>query len=267
MAISLATTLTPFMGRGQPRVVITGRFAFGQVKTLYDGSVRYIPGWWLSVAGLAEAAQGRVFSMRFSGRPSLPKERSYTWGGQTISDYLVNGLTVVEYANLGSQYPSYADMAGLLRTANSYYMPTLSAYYETYGRGTGYIDMGLGSAPPAAPGMVDAHPELWSCIPGAYRIELVGQLAMLNLRVLAATSLAKVSDNAVPTVGLFTENEVDSDSSYMARYANYYVTDPSLLVDGTWMGWRTDSVHIIDQPWLRGHVLGANLAEQGVVWD
>ena len=77
MAISLGTSLTPYMGRGRPKVVITGKFALGIVDgpdeeiiggTTYGNVCYYMKRLFLD--GLAVASSGHTFFLNVRNRTS-----------------------------------------------------------------------------------------------------------------------------------------------------------------------------------------------------
>lgn len=80
MAVSLGTTLSPYMARRAPRVVITGKFVSGVIRL---DSPAYGLNYRLFLINLATAASGATFSLRVT-RPGEPT---------ALGDYVVTGLS------------------------------------------------------------------------------------------------------------------------------------------------------------------------------
>lgn len=241
MAISLGTGLTPYMGRGKPRVVITGKFALGLVLDTASGAfpARVALAERLFLVGLATAAPNHSFSMHVWSRASqnFANESSDFTGLSNTNDYGSGSSAVYDLSNpLGG-----SDVPGSIRLTpsfgNSRWSTTADATSDRVLSDT------LGQL-------------VW----GSASIVLTGKLVSLDLAKIRAGNLSVgVNGGFIAPPSGTTNDIVDTPPA-----------DETLVYDfpgyGLGTGWRTYSVRISDQPRLRGHVL--NRPEHcKVIWE
>lgn len=238
MAVSLANTLTSRLWKGEPKVVIRGRFSLGLVRdsasTLYLAPFLYLGS---GQGGLAASpAFGETFSVQVDGRQPV-----YVSGQD---DHLDTAEYFLDWASLAN--PSDA--------GNAYHH--VDPYYAIYQDDDGYAE-----SPSVCPSVqavaaaktsktaftsesdaVSAYPtSLKTVVADNVRVILRGRLSFLNLGNIRAAGFAiqESSAGATPKAVVHT------------------VARTTLMLDGASQttGWHPLDVHIYDNPGLRDHVV------------
>jgi len=268
MAISLGTSLTPYMGRGRPKVVITGKFVPGLVdgpdeETIAGTTYTFVSYYMmrLFLVGLATAASGHTFSLVVSNRTS---SGGSAWGSGGDDPFDPNvaypvsypsGLTSLTITWSGVKY-TY-DNSGFVRLVSGYTdMPaSIVASGVTGGiPNTFYSGTNRAASIAAAVGANNGYvSKMGTVLLPDLTIVLDGKLAQLDLTAIKAGDFLHGSTDGVA-------DQPSDLSSYPSKMYN----DP---VHGLCNGWIPGEVHIFDQPQLRGHVTVPSTRAPKVVWD
>lgn len=254
MAVSLATRMTPYMGSGVPKVVITGRFLLGCCA--YAPRMRMYVAPYLDMRGLAVAygsteasgyTDGDSFSLSVSGRADgLPvySASSCRYLGYGIADrYSQAGagaapsdLGVYGTGNSSVDYPFVVRVFTAGTTPNATYSAhdssSLDAAWDSLEEL--YSASGLGD--------VNAFQTV--------TVVLTGRLGLLDLDALHAVSLFR-------DLSGLDDSDMDDYRFFMGRTQT--VSEGWYQRSGAWPrsnGWIPRHVDIYDQPQLRGHVSG-----------
>lgn len=215
MGLSIANTMSPFMGRGAPMTVIKGAFALGLVRyqSTYNSQLYYAPR--IALGGLATSTSG--FEYRVSGRGSLGDYSSP--GGLT---YVVNlGAIPSEdqdvdhngFVRLSSRHSGGSNFTYTEGDADRLEQVESTAYY--------YCN------------------ELGSLVAPDVTIVIRGRLDTLDVSKIQAAGYR---------AGTYSREVVKGDY----RWVNYVYTWPDGVHMN---GWRTREVHIFDNPQLNGNLV------------
>lgn len=171
MARSVGMTLAPYMGRGQPYVVITGKFAIGLVSGVYAANRLYL-------VGLASRYdQSHAFSLDVSGRVFL---------GTYHADNLANtddvDLGSAVYDGVGDDRPGSVRIA--VHDPDIYWSSVADAESSKF-----QWKMSASSSP-----RVDFGTNL---TPDGLTIVLRGKLASLDLRKIVAVGTVPGSNGSI----------------------------------------------------------------------
>lgn len=159
MGLSIANTMSPFMGRGAPMTVIKGGFALGLTRSVYDLYKLYFASR-LKLNGLATSSTG--FSFQIRGRDGL--------------GYYNSSENLTEITK-PTHYDSWSDFDGLVRISST---PD-GGYYE------GSSEDGLIAAEEAAHSV---RGDLGTVIAPNVRIVLYGKLDSLSVHRIAQAGLS-----------------------------------------------------------------------------
>lgn len=216
MGFSVATSLSPYMGRGEPRVVIKGAFALGMNSQQLSNTYRIAYLSRLELSGLATSDTG--FSYTVDGRRSLDAYASM--GGL---------LAIPEPASAFDTYDYDADrdVNGFVRM-----VPDIGKRYVSVGG----FDLPRSKIAEVERTLYQRHGLLGTLISPDVTITLDGSLESLDLTRLRGSRLFAWT----------------ASDRHDCVWADLVYTWP----DGVVMnGWRTYEVHIFDNPHLKDRVV------------
>ena len=231
MAVSIASTLTPYLWRGEPAVVIRGKFVLGLVT---DGSHAYFaPNLYLEQ--LASASLNKTFSLQVLGRSVQV--------GQSEDGPVYSGIEYIDSGEFDShKYGSPGDLpADPYYSEGPFFMPKV--YCKTALSNRQFNTDANGEANART-----VTQNLGTLVCSDLRIVLRGELASLNITKIAAVGFPE--DTSTLGYDIATE-----PWSLTYKYSGF---------DGLGVGWRATDVHIYDNPALRGNVTAGDVP---VIWD
>lgn len=253
MAISIANTLTSRLWKGEPKVVIRGKFVLGLVT--YGNRAYFAPN--LSLGD--PTRQHHIFA-----DPLVP--------GTSISVQLLGRSVPYNMSADGPVLSSLPDFGqGCIYSFDDYYgytsYPEIQELFPSDPYGNGAKDMFF--APKvyfqAGNHLSNRDFQLDNFGEGdaRYVTSDLGQLVARNLRIVVRGALSSLDITGIAAIG-FPPN--GSPIGYTAAstpwYSQYYYANSDFSPGG--VGWRATDVHIYDNPGLRGHVTAGDVP---VIWE
>lgn len=256
MAVSVASVITPQLWKGEPRVVIRGRFSLGLVSStsgsdnkLHIAPFLYLGGgpgaaWTAAGSGLfsvqVEGRNGNAASFDGSVYDGLGNFSAWAWWrdheSQEVQDYqqahgsgTFPGIVANPYSIV---YPAYSVSAAGLYGGLQVITPLCSTNHSVQTEDDArYYHSAAGYS-------------LGSVVAQDVKITIRGRAANLDLTKIRAAGFYVPGNGASAELATNTVTSLTSDSS-------------------TPTGWHPLDVHIYDSPWLRGHVADGGVP---VIW-
>lgn len=251
MAISIASTLTSRLWKGEPKVVIRGKFSLGLVSS----SNRYSPASFLYLAGLAAnpGSTGETFSVQVEGRQSYYASSYDSW----VFDEGMHYLMPWNYFVSDVFYDPDLDEQGK--------SPVTRPYPVAYSSG------GKATSPGLYPGLVtmatacNGH---WNDSSEANIIArsggFVGSIVSNDVKITIRGVVKNLDLTKISAAGFVYEY----DSSHPSPANILTTTRTTVTVDGVSQnaGWHPLEAHIYDNQWLRadGHLTAGDVP---VFWE
>ena len=266
MAVSIANTLTSRLWKGEPKVVIRGKFALGLVAA--DSKLYFAPSLWFPTDMAVPLVSGTSISVQVLGRSVVagmdPDSPVYSTdpglrNGAIVSfDDILVGLYYPDQSvrDLCSQYVPPRD-----QVTTDYINPYKNNYegscYAPKVAFNTWIDYSTsGVSDQEERNAKNKISDLGTVVAPNLRIVLRGALASLDITGITALGFPSDSNNSFANpYGLKYK------ASHNLWYSQYYSSPPSFSPEG--VGWRATAVHIYDNPGLRGHVTAGNVP---VIW-
>ena len=241
MAISLANTLTSRLWRGEPKVVIRGKFSLGLVS-VSGGRLAIAPFLYFGQnagPGLASSVQGKTFSLQIEGR-----QDTYV---SAHDGHLETGIS------------AFDSWAYLISDQNSpcYGVDPYYAVYQNNNDGTA-VYPGLVPSVQAVAMAKSDHVEFSTESNARIYYSSLGTV-VAELRIILRGQLQSLDLSKIQAVGF----HYDSSLSRAELSATHQTT---ATIDGVSQstGWHPVDVRIYDNPQLRGHVTAGDVP---VMWE
>lgn len=235
MAVSIASTLTPYLWRGEPTVVIRGKFVLGLARKNDSSALAYFaPNLYLEQ--LAAAPLNKTFSLQVLGRS--------VQAGQSEDGPVYSGIDYISQMEFAShKNGTQGDLpADPYYSEGPFFMPKV--YCKTALSNMQYNTDAIGES--------NAHTasqsNLGTLVCPDLRIVLRGELFSLDITKIAAVGFP--GDTSTLGYDIATK-----PWSLSYKYSGF---------DGYGVGWRATDVHVYDNPALRGNVTAGDVP---VIWD